>query len=236
MAYSERLLDLSWSPAGDGFVLVSQQSVSGGKRYVVRFVDQSGEVRQQADLAAEPVAGSWVWAPDGHAAAFLARARALALATLGITDGIVRYVDDVGGGNLPSVGAIAPATFDRPGRLLYAAAPRNGNSRSGLPALLVVEPGRRDARRVGTVEPVFAPIVREDGIVLSLARASGDELVLRPISPDGEVLAEQRLGVAAVGPYSARWDLRRGRLLILRSAQAGGLDVLLLRFRDESAS
>ena len=96
--------------------------------------------------------------------------------------------------------------------------------------LFQVEPGRTDARRVGDVEPVWAPVVQPDGILLALARADNDALVLRPVDPAGHALGEQRLGVRVPGPYSARWDLSRQQLLIVRAASRKALDVLLLRF------
>jgi len=77
---------------------------------------------------------------------------------------------------------------------------------------------------------VWAPIVRDDGIILTLARGDNDELVLRPVDPAGHVLAEQRFGVHVSGAFAARWDLRDRQLLIMRGASGGGIDVLLLRF------
>jgi hypothetical protein len=218
-------------------LVVAQQSVKGGNRFHLLFVGRHGRARDLAELAGQPVAGSWAWAPDGHAVAFLTRAGGLALTTLDIADGSVRYVDDLGNGTTQSAALVAPATWDQAGRLLYAAplraAGRDSNSNGSTPVLLSVDPGRTDARRVGSIEPVFAPIVRNDGILLTLARASGDELVLRPVDPSGHVLAEQHLGVSVPGSYAARWDLNHGQLVVLRAGSNGALDVLLLRFVDE---
>jgi hypothetical protein len=72
--------------------------------------------------------------------------------------------------------------------------------------------------------------VRDDGIILTLARGNNDELVLRPVDPAGHALAEQRLGVQVSGPFAARWDLDHRQLLIIRGASGGGLDVVLLQF------
>ncbi len=118
------------------------------------------------------------------------------------------------------------------------AAPANGGTSAGSSAsvLFRVAPRRIDAHRVGDVEPVWAPIVRDDGIVLTLARGENDVLVLRPVDQDGRALAEQRLGVQVAGAFVARWDLRRSQLLILRGASAGGVDVLLLRFGTDDLS
>jgi hypothetical protein len=231
----EHLLDISWSPAGDGLLVLGEHPVRGGKRYDLRFVDRTGTARSTAELPAQPVAGSWTWATDGHAVAFLARGTALALATLDVANGQLRYIDDLGGTAQPGVGAVAPATWDQAGRLLYAGPVRAGirGGTTSAPVLLAVDAGRTDAHRVGTIEPVFAPIVRDDGVLLTLARGADDMLILRPVDPSGQVLAEQNLGVSVAGTYAARWDLRHGQILILRGGAGAGLDLLLLRFVGE---
>jgi hypothetical protein len=229
----ERLLDLSWSPAGRGLLLVSQRSVTGGSRFRLRFVEVDGQARHLADLPGAPVSGSWVWAQDGRAVAFLVQPTT-ALATLDTASGDLRYLDDLQQDAFPSSGAVTPATWGSSGELLYAAPARRGgffvSSSSSATVLFGVARGRLDAHRLGDVAPVWAPIVREDGIILTLARADSDELVLRPVDPDGHVLAEQRLGVQVSGAFAARWDLRNRQLLIIRGAPGGGIDVLLLRF------
>jgi hypothetical protein len=88
---------------------------------------------------------------------------------------------------------------------------------------------------VGDVEPVWASMVRADGVLLMLARAENDVLVLRPVDPAGHALAEQRLGVRVSGAYAARWDLTHRQLLIVRGASGGGVEVLLLRFGVDDA-
>src|SRR5437867_6083696 len=75
----ERLLDVSWAPTGEAVLLLSKRPVAGGTRFHLRFVATSGEARDLADLPAQPVAGSWIWAPDGHAVAFLVRSQTTAL-------------------------------------------------------------------------------------------------------------------------------------------------------------
>jgi len=231
----ERLLDVSWSPTGEGVLLLSQRQVTGGTRFGLRFVEISGAVRQLAELPAQPLAMSWAWAGDGHAVAFLVRTKSTALATLDVISGELRYIDDLATGSLPSSGAVAPATWDATGRLLYAAPLRGGGSSSTGPVLFGVAAGRTDPHRVGDVEPVFAPIVRDDGVILTLARSDNDVLVLRPVDPNGHVLAEQRLGLSVSGAYAARWDLAHGQLLIL-GASGTGVDVQLLRFARDGES
>jgi hypothetical protein len=237
LASGERLLDVTWSPQSDGVLLLSQRRVTGGMQFHVRWVSTEGEARDVANLPSEPVAGSWVWAPDGHAVAFLVHTRAVALVTLDVLSGELRYLDDLRADGLPGSGAVAPATWEPSGGLLYAA-PAGGrgfpdSSTTSAPVLFEVAAGRVDAYRVGDVEPVWAPIVRADGVLLTLARDQNDVLVLRPVSPSGHVVAEQPLGVQVSGAYAARWDLGHQQLLIVRGAAGGVVDVLLLRFGAE---
>ncbi len=155
--------------------------------------------------------------------------------TLDLTSDELRYLDDLRGDALPSSGAVAPATWQPSGWLLYAApASTNGTgSNTTSPVLFSVAPGRTDAHRVGDLAPVFAPAERDDGVLLTLARAENDVLVLRPVDPSGHVLAEQRLGVSVSGAYSARWDLAHDQLLIVRAGAGNGVDVMLMRFAAE---
>ena len=238
LAGGERLLDVSWSPSAAGVLVSSQRRVTGGSQFHLRWVRVGGEVRDITDLPGQPVAGSWVWASDGHAVAFLVRASVTALVTLDPATGELRYLDDVRGDALLSSGAVAPATWEPSGGLLYAAPAGPGgfpdNSAGSAPALFEVGPGRIDGHRVGDVEPVWAPIVRPDGVLLTLARADNDVLVLRPVDPAGHALAAQPLGVTLSGAYAAHWDLAHRQLLIVRGA-SGGVEVLLLRFGVEDA-
>ena len=239
VAVGERLLDASWSPNTAGVLVWSQRRVVGGSQLHLRWVRTDGSVRDLADLSGEPVVGSSVWAPDGHAAAFLVHTSVTALVTLDLATGELRYLDDVRGDALLSSGAVAPATWERSGGLLYAAPAGAGGypetSVDSAPVLFEVGPGRIDGRRVGDVEPVWAPIVRPDGVLLTLARADNDVLVLRPVDPAGHALAAQPLGVTVSGAYAAHWDLSHQQLLIVRGANGGGVEVLLLRFGVEDA-
>ena len=70
-------------------------------------------------------------------------------------------------------------------------------------------------------------------MLLTLARAENDILVLRPVDPSGHVLAEQRLAVSVSGAYSARWDLVHDQLLIVRASARTGVEVILIRFAVE---
>jgi len=240
VAVGERLLDVTWSPTVSGVLLLSQRQVTGGKHVVLRWVSVDGAIRDLADLPGAPLAGSWAWAPDGHEVAFLVRTSTTALVALNIDSGELRYLDDLRADGLPSSGAVAPATWESAGGLLYAA-PTNGagfpgGSSTSAPVLFEVAPGRIDSRRVGDVEPVWAPIVRVDGVLLTLARGENNVLVLRPVDPSGHALAEQRLGVQVSGAFAARWDLSHQQLLIVRGAAGGGVEVLLLRFAAEDSA
>jgi hypothetical protein len=231
----ERLLDVSWSPRADAVLLLSERRVTRGRRFHLRLVPTQGELRDLADLPSEPVAGSWVWAPDGRSVAFLVRTSATALVALDTTTEDLRYLDDLRADTLPGSGEVAPATWTASGDVLYAAPPRGGTNNSA-PALFAVAPGRVDAKRVGDIQPVWAPIVRPDGLLLTLARAGNDELVVRPADSEGHPLAEQRLGLQVSGAFAARWDLDHQQLLILRGGSGRGLEILLLRFGSSEAA
>jgi hypothetical protein len=235
----ERLLDASWSPRSDFVLLLSSSHVTGGTRFHLSLVSVEAQARDIADLPGEPMAGSWVWARDGSSVAFLVHTgtSTAALVALDLVSSELRYLDDLRADNLPSDGAVAPASWTASGELLYAA-PASGGTSAGSSAsvLFRVAPRRIDAHRVGDVEPVWAPFVRDDGIVLTLARGENEVLVLRPVDQDGRALAEQRLGVQVAGAFVAHWDLRRSQLLILQGASAGGVDVLLLRFGTDDLS
>lgn len=235
LSVGERLLDTSWSPSSDGVLVLSGRQIIGGTRFHLRFVGTEGQVRDVAELPGEPVAGSWVWAPKGGSVAFLVRTTTMALVALDLATGEMRYLDDLRVDALPSSGAVAPAAWEASGDLLYAGtAGSYGSSGTSGPVLFRVAPRRTDAHRIGDVEPVWAPIVRDDGVVLTLARGENDVLVLRPVDQNGHALAEQRLGVQVSGAFAARWDLVHRQLLIVRGTSAGGVDVLLLRFGTDA--
>jgi hypothetical protein len=227
----ERLLDASWSPNSDGVLLLSRIQIAGGARFHLRFVAIDGQLRDLAQLPAEPVAASWVWAPDGSSVAFLVRTATTSLVALDPRSGELRYLDDLGTQSVPSSGAIAPAAWGTAGDLLYAGPARpSGDGGAGTQVLYSVAPGRTDAHRLGDVEPVWAPIVQDGEVLLTLARGEHDVLLLRPVDRKGHVLGEQQLGFVVSGAFSARWDLIHRQLLIVRGAPSAGIDVLLARF------
>jgi hypothetical protein len=193
----ERLLDATWSPRSDGVLVLSRLQVSGGPSYQLSFIGDDGNVRELAQLPSEPIAGSWVWAPDGASVAFLVHTTTVSLVALDVQKtGRLRYLDDLGVEALPSSGAIAPAAWEPACDLLYAGpAHADGGSGSGGSVLYEVAAGRTDAHRLGAVDPAWAPAVANEGVLFTLARRGSDELVLRPVDRDGHVLGEQPLGI-----------------------------------------
>jgi hypothetical protein len=140
------------------------------------------------------------------------------------------------GDALPSSGAVAPATWQPSGWLLYAApASTNGTGSSNTtPVLFSVAPGRTDAHRVGDLAPVFAPAERDDGVLLTLARAENYVLVRRPVDPSRHVLAEERLGVSVSGAYSARARTNRARgVASVSDSVSANADLLLMRNHND---
>ena len=69
----------------------------------------------------EPLEGSCVWAPDGHALAFLVRTTPTVLAILALADVALRSVADVPATLLQGAGALAPASCTAEGTLLFVA-------------------------------------------------------------------------------------------------------------------
>jgi len=102
----ERLLDASWSPRSDVVLLLSSSHVTGGTRFHLRLVGAEAQARDVADLPGEPIAGSWVWASDGSAVAFLVHTSTstTALVALDLVSGELRYLDDLRADALPSGG------------------------------------------------------------------------------------------------------------------------------------
>jgi hypothetical protein len=231
----ERLLDVTWSPNADGVLLLSQRQTRGGTQFVQRWVGTDGAVREVVELPKAPVVGSWVWAPDGHAVAFLVQGDPITLVTLDTTTGELRNLEDLRADAVPTSGAVAPAAWELSGSLLYAAPAKRlpGSASTTAPVLFAVAPGRVDAHRIGDVEPVWAPVAVADGVLLTLARADNDVLVLRTVDQSGHALGEQRLGVQVSGAFAARWDLSHQQLLIVRAIAGNAVEVLLLRFADE---
>ncbi len=254
LARDERVRDLSWAPDSRAALLVTQRpmagSSSGAVRLRLRHVSLSGGVHDLVELPVAPLEGSWVWAADAHAVAFLVRTTPPVLATLELAEGALRSVADVPAEVLPSAGAVAPAAWAADGTLLFAAptpedrlpaepastpAPGSGRPpvRSRLQAL---GPGRIDPRPLGDARVLsVAPAIGPGGTLLVLDRAPYDRLVLRTLDLNGHPVAEQSLGVSASSQLAVRWDLAHAELVLLQAAAAGGIDARVLRLDDGSS-
>src|SRR5712692_452358 len=121
LARGEQVRDLTWAPDSRSALLVTQRPVAGSTRFRVRDMLPGAPPRDLVDLPNAPLEGSWVWAPDGHAVAFLVRTTPTVLASLDVADGALRSVADVPATLLPGAGALAPATWTADGALLFAA-------------------------------------------------------------------------------------------------------------------
>ena len=87
---------MSWAPDSRTALIVTQRPVvgssSGAARVRILHVSLSGAVHNLVELPVGPFEGSWVWAPDAHAVAFLVRTTPPVLATLELADGALRSV------------------------------------------------------------------------------------------------------------------------------------------------
>ena len=123
----ERVRDLSWAPDRRSALLVTQRPLpsyaTGTSLFRLRLVQLDRPSRDLADLAIAPIEGSWVWAPDAHAVAWLVRTTPPTLTTLDLGTAALRSVADVPAQLLPSPGAVAPAAWATDGTLLSAPLP-----------------------------------------------------------------------------------------------------------------
>src|SRR5207253_186197 len=94
LASDERVRDMSWAPDSRSALLVTQRplssSATGASLFRLRQVPLSGPSRDLVDLPIAPIEGSWVWAQDGHAVAWLVRTTPPTLATLDLGTAAVR--------------------------------------------------------------------------------------------------------------------------------------------------
>ncbi len=254
----ERVLDLTWPPAGNQALLLSQHPVAGGSRFRLRRVDEDGSVHDLVDLPLEPVEASWVWGPDGQRVAFLVRAEktTLTLATLDLGSGALSSVADIPADALPAPGGLAPANWLDDGTLVLAAPVADDGltsaatpeaTRSSLSVTTPVKPptafglyalpaNQATPHRVGTTQTVAAaPVELPDGSIAALARDAHDgTLLLQTFDRSGGVLTEQRLALRAPTRFSIRWDLVHSRAVMLLPAEGGGIDVRVVAFGREA--
>jgi hypothetical protein len=243
----ERVRDLSWAPDSRSALLVTQRPLvgysTGTSLFRLRLVPLDGPTRDLVDLPIAPMEGSWVWAPDGHAVAWLVRTTPPTLATLDLGTAALRSVADVPAQLLPSQGAVAPVAWAADGTLLFVA-PRPVDPAAGWPTpgpatarplpssvLQVLAAGRSDPHPLGDgVVVSAAPALGPNGnSLLALVAAADGTLQLETLDPHGHAVASQALGVQTTGAVSVRWDLAHAQLVLMQAAAAGGIDARVLR-------
>lgn len=254
---AERLIDLAWAPDGRHLLVAAQlRPQGGGVRTRLLWLDADADAApaELVALPSEVVPGSWTWRPDGGQVAFVARADGrLALCLLGTAPAgrpgappLFRYLGDLPGTQPPHAAPVAwaPAADGQPGRVLYAApAPvAAGTSAATRPPVLYADGlDGQPPVRLGEGSAAW-PAWRADGRAVAIARGKKDAVVLRVIDPvaDGGAGLASDLATLPIGwgggeGPEVRWDIERGRALLLRPAGWGGeVDQLwLLDWRDE---
>jgi hypothetical protein len=247
LARGEQVRDLTWAPDSRSALLVTQRPMAGSTRFRVRNLLSGSAPRDLVDLPTAPLEGSWVWAPDGHAVAFLTHTTPPVLASLDLADGELRSVADVPATLLPGAGALAPATWTVDGTLLFAAPDAEdpplltatpplpgGAARPVLhPRLHALAAGRTDAVALADA-PILgtAPALGPNGTLLALGRTADGGLLLHTFDLTGHLVADQPLGVSTAGALAVRWDLAHVQLVLLQAAPAGGIDARVLRLGE----
>lgn len=246
---AERLVDLSWAPAGDGLLVVSRtQAGSGAVRTRLLWLETTGgEPTELATLPSEVVPGSYSWSPDGVRVAFLTRAGSLTSLCLVSRDGAeFRYLADLGREDTHPL-SFPPIAWSRDGaRVVYTAPTQDRPNTGGFLfgpkaslALFAVELPRSSALRLGASEGQ-SPTWRPDGSLLALGRARGNgPLTLRAFDEKGGNARD--LGEIPVRPatvYLARWDVAHAQMLLaLRGSASLGAtsaEYWLVRYQPEA--
>jgi hypothetical protein len=251
-AGDERLVDLTWAPAGGHLLVVSRRAVAGGHRTRLRRLEAAGgDLRELVTLPAEVVPGAYEWSPRGDRLALLTRTAGgvVALCVLDAGDGSVRTLADLD----PAATAVAPfppAAWSRDAARLLFAAPEPERRAAGVwplgarpaPGLFVAELEAAPDGEGGVSPPRpagsgagAAPVWRPDGLPAALARGKGGVLALRAVEPGGAVRDVAALPLRASGPLAARWDAARARAFVAVAgagpAGTGQPEVWLVRFR-----
>jgi dipeptidyl aminopeptidase/acylaminoacyl peptidase len=244
---AERLVDLSWAPAGQHLLVVSrEQRPNGSVRTRLRWLDPAGgEPRELLSLPGEIVPSSYTWRPDGTQVALLTRVGQLT--SLGVVDvnaADFRYLADLSRDDSTPLPFAPVAWSPDDSRLVYAA-PAQDPASPGFwpfgpkppPALFTAEANAVAGQRLGTATGQ-SPAWRRDGSIVALARPNGNgPLVLRVVDQDGETRDQSPLPLDPANTFAARWDLASAQaIVVVRSTNAFGAsqtDYWRVRVRGE---
>lgn len=244
----ESLVDLAWTPDGQGLLLVGRQPVAGkGVRTRLAWLSPTtGEAKDLVTLPSEIIRGSYQWQPGGEWVAFLTRVeRTVSLVLLNVKTADFRYLADLAWDTevfLP----IAPVAWSPDGgRLLYAAPVQERPGPSGwlfggkpTPALFLAQLAHPVGQRLGDSTGQF-PAWREDGQVLAFTQAkSNAPLTLRAVEPDGQGHDLGDIPLKVTGDFAARWDVAHAQAILTVRNTTWGVsqpDTWLVQWRPEEA-
>lgn len=227
----EEIIDLAWSPKGDYLVASTRELLpSGMSRTIIRRVAVAdGGALTLAVMPAELIPGSVDWSPEADRLAFLARAgEVTALCVVSVDGTNFRYLADVARGPAP---AWIPLAWSPEGDgVVYSQSPDPVLTSDSAPQLYYDDlAGRAPTRLEGSGH---SPVWRDRGL-LALALPKADTPLLLQAFPsltDGsrgghKALQPARalgsLGVKAVPPVAARWDVLAARALLSVPAEPG---------------
>jgi len=223
---TEELVDLVWAPDGRHLLVVGRQILSlSTARTVIRLLDtESGSTADLALLPSVVAPGTYAWSPDGQTVAFVARTASLAaVCTLSVA-GDFRYLGDLGHDGILSP-PVAPVSWSADGRVMYGGLLRQAPpSTSSAPfgenpaAVFLSDPASAPGRLFSST-PSLVPLWRPDGRILAigLPTARDGGLRLREFDAPGTARDVATIDIPAPGPtaYGVRWDLARGRVLVV---------------------
>jgi hypothetical protein len=223
LARGESLVDVTWSPRADRWLVIGTQQQSGrAAASRLWFVDPTTlEWSEAVQLPSGVVPGSAVWSPDGLHVAFAAHAAGVnALCLLDVGGGF-RYVADLDPATDPP--GVPPAAWSADSQRLLFVAPRQrfpGEPvtwlQPAIPPRVLYVANLADARPTELGDTTIDSAAwREDGQIVGLGRLGSDGLLdLRLMNgpPAGQHLVQ--LPVKPPAAYAAVWDVPRARVLI----------------------